>query len=76
MNIYINSNRNSDNASQSESIDIREDNGITHVNGYQKYYINEITLQPLDEQLILKQNLLKPIFFLQLLIAMIIKNMN
>ena len=62
MNIYINSNRNSDNASQSESIDIREDNGVTFVNGYQKYYINEITLQPVDEQLILKQNLLKPIF--------------
>ena len=61
MSIYTNKTRNSENASQSENIIIIEENNLIIVDSYQKFKVNNTQLYPLDEQLIKKSALLKPI---------------
>lgn len=59
--IYSNSNRNNKNASQQENVELINCHGYTTINSYQSFNIGSSQLEPIDEQLKLKHNILQPI---------------
>ena len=61
MSIYFNPNRKNHNSSQEETVNLIHSDFFSTVDSYQKFNINKTLLNPIDNQLKLKSNLLKPI---------------
>ena len=61
MSIYFNTNRKNQNSSQQETVKLIHSGIFSTVDSYQKFNINKTLLDPIDNQLKLKSNLLKPI---------------
>ena len=61
MSIYFNRDRKTNNASQYENVNLTYNGEHTIINSYQSFIINNSLLTPLDEQLIKKTKLLRPI---------------
>jgi hypothetical protein len=61
MSIYFNTNRKNNNSSQQEKVKLIHSDIFSTVDSYQIFNINKTLLEPIDNQLKLKSNLLKPI---------------
>jgi hypothetical protein len=60
-NIYSNPNRLNKNSSQQENVILNQYDNYIHLNSYQCFNIGSSILEPIDEQLKLKHNILQPI---------------